>query len=95
MDFLFVLILGAISGKLASQAIKRTNSQSLIMDIVLGILGAILGAVLMTWFSQPGSKNFNFYSNLASISVAIFLVLLSRVVEMPVESPLSDKKDNA
>ena len=92
MSFLLVVGLGAVAGFVASIALKNPVRQSLVLEIVLGILGAILGSVLMTWFSQPGAIGYGFYSALASVITAMILVWLSRIVEIPTETPHGRKK---
>jgi len=83
MSFLLLLVLGGLSGWIASRILGSPNGQSIVMDVVLGTLGAILGAVIMTWFGNPETKAFNFYSLLVSIVAPVVLVWLTRIIDLP------------
>ena len=77
MDFLYFIIVGAISGWLANLLIGK-GGKGLVSNLIVGIVGALLGGWL---FSQFGSGQAVSGLNLESILVSfvgavVFLVVL-------------------
>lgn len=77
MGILLWIILGAISGWIASMIMK--SNQSLLGDILLGIVGAVLGGFVMNLLGQSGVTGFNLYSVLVSILGAAIIIWIGRV----------------
>ncbi len=61
MTILGWLILGMISGLIASK-IVNTTGQGVLLDILLGIVGAFVGGWLCNTFGSAGVTGFNIYS---------------------------------
>lgn len=78
MNILLWLVLGAISGYLASVIMKSAHGW--IEDVILGIIGAFVGGFLMNMFGQPGVTGFNLYSIVVSVLGAIVLIGLGRAI---------------
>lgn len=78
MNILLWLILGAVSGWIASMIMKTDQQQGLFLDIILGIVGAVIGGTLMSLFGQPGATGFNFYSLFVSVLGAVALLSVGK-----------------
>lgn len=78
MNLILWLVLGAVSGWIASMIMKTDNQQGIFLDIILGIVGAIIGGTLMSLFGQPGATGFNFYSLFVSVLGAVALLSLGK-----------------
>lgn len=76
MSILLWIIFGAIAGWVASMFMGTNDS--LLMNIVLGIVGAILGGWLMSFLGESGVSGFNLYSFLVAIFGAIVLIAIAR-----------------
>jgi uncharacterized membrane protein YeaQ/YmgE (transglycosylase-associated protein family) len=76
MGIILWIIFGAIVGWAAS-AITHSND-SLLMDIVIGIVGAVVGGWLMSFFGQTGITGFNFYSFAVAVLGSVVLIALVR-----------------
>jgi uncharacterized membrane protein YeaQ/YmgE (transglycosylase-associated protein family) len=75
MGFIAWIVLGLISGFIASKIVNRTG-QGLILDIVLGIVGALVGGWVFTKLGYAGVTGFNIYSMIVAVIGAIILLLL-------------------
>ncbi len=78
MNILLWIILGAISGWLASIIMK--SSHGMLEDIILGIIGAFVGGFVMNLFGQPGVTGFNFYSLIITVMGSVILIFLGRLI---------------
>jgi uncharacterized membrane protein YeaQ/YmgE (transglycosylase-associated protein family) len=78
MGIILWIVFGAIVGWVAS-AVMGT-SESLLMDIVLGIVGAVLGGWLMSFLGKSGVSGFNLYSFLVAILGAMVLIAIVRAI---------------
>ncbi len=80
MSIIAWLVLGLISGFVASKIINRTG-EGLIMDIVLGVIGAFVGGFVSTRvFAGPPVSGLNLTSFLISIVGAIIVLLVYHAV---------------
>ena len=80
MGFLAWLIVGAISGWLASKVMKTSRQQGLLMDIVVGILGAFVGGFLFEQFGATGTTGFNIWSIFVAFTGAVVLLVAIRLL---------------
>lgn len=80
MGLILWLILGAVAGWLASVLMKTDNSQGLVMDIVLGIVGSVVGGIIMNLFGQSAVTGFNLYSLLVATLGAVVLIWVGRML---------------
>jgi uncharacterized membrane protein YeaQ/YmgE (transglycosylase-associated protein family) len=79
MGWLSLLIVGAVSGWLASIVMRTNASQGLLLDIVVGIIGAFLGGWLFSVLGAPGVTGFNVWSVFVAFIGAVVLLGLLRL----------------
>lgn len=79
MSILAWLILGLISGFIASKIVSKSG-EGLILDIVLGIVGAFVGGFLFTQFGAMPVTGFNIYSMFVAVVGAIVVLLIYHAV---------------
>jgi uncharacterized membrane protein YeaQ/YmgE (transglycosylase-associated protein family) len=75
MSIIAWLILGLISGFIASKLVNKTG-EGMIMDIVLGIIGAVAGGWLFNRFGMAGVTGLNIYSMLVSVVGAVIVLVI-------------------
>ncbi len=75
MSFLAWIVLGLISGFIASKMVNKTG-EGFFLDIVLGIVGAVVGGWLFTAFGAPNVTGVNIYSILVSVVGAIVVLFV-------------------
>jgi uncharacterized membrane protein YeaQ/YmgE (transglycosylase-associated protein family) len=80
MGWLAWLIVGALSGWLASMVMRTNRQQGLLMDIIVGIVGAFIGGVLFNLVGVPGATGFNIWSVFVAFVGAVVLLGLLRMV---------------
>lgn len=78
MGILLWIVFGAIVGVIASMFMG--TKESIVVDIIVGILGAVLGGWLMSFFGKAGVTGFNLYSFLVALLGAIVLIAIVRAV---------------
>jgi uncharacterized membrane protein YeaQ/YmgE (transglycosylase-associated protein family) len=69
------IILGLISGFVASKIVNRTG-EGFILDVILGVVGAIVGGLLFAQFGAPGVTGLNLYSMFVAVIGAIVVLIL-------------------
>ena len=75
MSILAWIVLGLISGFIASKVVNKTG-EGILLDIVLGIVGAVIGGWLFNTFGMAGVTGLNLWSLLvAVIGAVLFLVI--------------------
>ena len=74
MNLLLWIVFGAIAGWLAS--VITNTSESILADIILGIVGALIGGWIMRALGYGGVSGFNVYSFVVAILGAIVLLLI-------------------
>ena len=80
MGIIAWLILGLISGFIASKVVNKTG-EGLVMDIVLGIVGAIVGGFIANRvFGIAGVTGFDIRSIVVSILGAILVLIVYHMV---------------
>ncbi|HKW61890.1 MAG TPA: GlsB/YeaQ/YmgE family stress response membrane protein [Candidatus Acidoferrum sp.] len=75
MSFLAWIVLGLISGFIASKIVNKSG-QGAVMDIVLGIVGAIAGGWLFNAIGHVGVTGINLYSILVSVVGAVVVLFI-------------------
>lgn len=80
MGWLAWIIVGAVSGWLASMVMKTNSQQGLLLDIVVGILGAFIGGFLFNQFGSAGITGFNIWSVLVAFTGAVVLLAVIRLL---------------
>ena len=79
MSFLAWIILGLISGFIASKLVNKSG-EGVILDIVLGIVGAFVGGWLFTTFGASGVTGLNVYSMIVAVIGAIVVLVLYHAI---------------
>ena len=79
MSILAWLVLGLISGFIASKIVNNTGS-GILLDIVLGIVGAMVGGWLFTTFGAMPVTGFNIYSVLVAVIGAVVVLVLYHAI---------------
>ena len=75
------LIVGAIAGWLASMVMKTNQSQGLIADIIVGIVGAFIGGFVLNALGVGGAvTGLNIASILTAFIGAVILLALLRFI---------------
>jgi uncharacterized membrane protein YeaQ/YmgE (transglycosylase-associated protein family) len=75
MSFLAWIVLGLISGFIASK-IVNASGQGVVMDIVLGIVGAVAGGWLFNAMGHTGVTGVNLYSVLVAVVGAVIVLFV-------------------
>ena len=75
MSFLTWMVLGLISGFIASKIVNKSGEGPLI-DIVLGIVGAVVGGWLFNTFGHMGVTGVNLYSILVAVVGAVIVLFI-------------------
>jgi uncharacterized membrane protein YeaQ/YmgE (transglycosylase-associated protein family) len=79
MGILAWIILGLISGFIASKIVNKTG-EGILLDIVLGIVGAVVGGWLFNAFGHPGVTGLNLYSCLVAVIGAIIVLVIYHAI---------------
>src|SRR4051812_4645100 len=79
MSIIGWLILGLISGFIASKIVNKTG-EGLVLDIVLGIIGAVVGGWLFAMFGGTGVTGFNLYRMFVAVIGAVVVLVLYHAV---------------
>jgi uncharacterized membrane protein YeaQ/YmgE (transglycosylase-associated protein family) len=74
MNFLAWVILGLISGFIASKIVNRSG-EGAFLDIVLGIIGAIVGGLLFGLLGMRGVSGLNLHSLIVAVIGAIIVLV--------------------
>ena len=80
MSIIAWLVLGLISGFIASKIVNKTG-EGLVLDIVLGVVGAIVGGFLATrLFGASDVTGLNLYSLFVVVLGAIVVLMVFHLV---------------
>ena len=74
MGIIAWIILGALSGWIASIIMKKNTSMGVIANIVTGIIGAFIGGVVFNFIGAEKVTGLNLYSILVSVVGACILL---------------------
>jgi len=75
MSFLAWIVLGLLSGFIASKLVNKTG-EGFFLDIILGIVGAIVGGYLFTMMGASGVSGVNLYSILVAVVGAMVVLFV-------------------
>jgi len=75
MSILAWLVLGLISGFIASKIVNKSG-EGMILDIVLGIIGAVVGGYIFSILGAAPVTGFNIYSMFVAVVGAIVVLLI-------------------
>ncbi len=79
MSFLGWIVLGLISGFIASKIVNKSG-EGLVVDIVLGVVGGVVGGWLFNQFGAAGVTGFNVYSMLVAIVGAVLILVIYHAI---------------
>ncbi len=79
MSIIAWLVVGLISGFLASKVVNKTGS-GIVMDIVLGIVGALVGGFIFNAIGHSAPSGINIYSILVSFIGAVVVLVIYHMV---------------
>jgi uncharacterized membrane protein YeaQ/YmgE (transglycosylase-associated protein family) len=80
MSIIAWVVLGLISGFIASKIVNRTG-EGIILDIVLGIVGAVAGGFLFHLVGATGVNGFNLWSMFVAVIGAIVVLGIKHALE--------------
>jgi len=75
MSILAWLVLGLISGFIASKIVNHTG-EGVLLDIVLGVVGALVGGWLFNAVGHTGVTGLNIYSMFVAVVGAVVVLVL-------------------
>jgi uncharacterized membrane protein YeaQ/YmgE (transglycosylase-associated protein family) len=75
MSFLAWIVLGLISGFIASKIVNKSG-EGILLDTVLGIIGAIVGGLLFGVFGGYGVSGINLHSLIVAVIGAVAVLLV-------------------
>jgi uncharacterized membrane protein YeaQ/YmgE (transglycosylase-associated protein family) len=79
MSIIGWIVLGLISGFIASKIVNRAGS-GVLLDLILGIVGAVVGGYIFNAVGGVGITGFNLYSMLVAVVGAIVVLLIYHAV---------------
>lgn len=83
MNIILFLILGIVAGWLASVIMKTNQSQGILGDMIMGVLGALIGGSIMDLIGAGDRvSGFNLYSMLVATLGAVLLIWIRRQVRV-------------
>ena len=83
MSIIAWIILGLISGFIASKIVNKTG-EGLVIDLVLGLIGAIVGGWIMAQFGEAGVSGLNLYSLVVAVIGAIIVLVVYHMIRRAV-----------
>ena len=85
MSILAWIVLGLISGFVASKIVNRQGAGCL-LDIVLGIVGAFVGGIIFTGIGGRGVTGFNLWSMFVAVIGAIVVLVVYHLIRRIAQS---------
>lgn len=81
MGFVAWLVLGALSGWVASMVAGTNARMGLVANVVVGVLGAVVGGWIFSLFGRHGVTGLNLYSfAVALVGASVLLFVFKRIV---------------
>jgi uncharacterized membrane protein YeaQ/YmgE (transglycosylase-associated protein family) len=79
MSIIAWLVVGLISGFLASKVVNKAGS-GIVMDIVLGVVGALVGGFIFNALGHSAPSGINIYSIFVSFVGAVIVLVIYHAV---------------
>lgn len=76
MGYLAWLILGALSGWIASMIMGKDSEMGAFANIIVGIIGAFIGGFVFNFIGASGITGFNIWSVIVSVIGACILLFI-------------------
>lgn len=86
MSLLAWIVLGLISGFVASKIVNKTG-EGFFLDIALGIIGAVIGGWLFGMFGSSGVTGLNLYSLFVAVVGAVALLVAYHAIRRVMPRP--------
>lgn len=80
MGIISWLVLGGLSGWIASIIMKKNASMGILANIVVGVVGALIGGFIASLFGLGSVTGLNIFSVLISIAGACLFLWLVRLI---------------
>lgn len=80
MDFLVWIVLGGLAGWVASMIAGTNESQGLLGNIVVGIIGGLLGGFVFGLFGASGVTGFNIWSFVVALVGAVIALFVWKAI---------------
>ena len=88
MSILTWIVLGLIVGFIANRLFDKTG-ESILRNIVMGVIGAVLGGELINKFGIAGATWLNMWSVLVSVSGAALFLVVYHVLQGAPSRPIN------
>jgi uncharacterized membrane protein YeaQ/YmgE (transglycosylase-associated protein family) len=75
MSFIAWIVLGLISGFIASKLVNKSGD-GFLLDVLLGVIGAVVGGYLFQTFGMSGVSGVNIYSILVAVVGAVVVLVI-------------------
>jgi uncharacterized membrane protein YeaQ/YmgE (transglycosylase-associated protein family) len=82
MSILGWIILGLISGFIASKIVNKTG-EGLLLDILLGVVGAVFGGFMFNLVGEVGVTGLNLWSMFVAVIGAVVLLAIKHALFGP------------
>ncbi len=80
MGFIAWIILGALSGWIASKLMDKDSEMNAVANIIVGIVGAFIGGLVFNFIGASGVTGFNIWSLIVSvIGACILLFIINKI----------------
>jgi uncharacterized membrane protein YeaQ/YmgE (transglycosylase-associated protein family) len=79
MGAIFWIVAGAMTGFVCSKLVYK-NSEKLMRDVLVGILGALVGGVIYRQVGYPESRNLPGFSMIIAIAGSVALLVVYRML---------------
>lgn len=76
MGIIAWIIFGGLAGWIASMFAGNNETQGILGNIVVGIIGAFIGGLIMNVLGGSGVTGFNLYSMLVAIAGAVLVLFI-------------------
>ncbi|CAK7054499.1 GlsB/YeaQ/YmgE family stress response membrane protein [Tissierella sp.] len=81
MGYLTWIILGALSGWIASMIMGKNSQMGAISNIIVGIIGAFIGGVVFRLIGASGVTGLNLWSVIVSVVGACILLFIANKIK--------------
>jgi len=79
MSIIAWIVLGLISGFIASKVVNKTG-EGVLLDILLGVVGAVVGGFLFGLVGARGVTGFNIWSMFVAVIGAVVILVIKHAI---------------
>lgn len=80
MGILAWVLLGGVAGWIGSLLMDTDESQGILLNIVIGIVGAFIGGIVFNFFGGAGITGFNLYSLFVATLGSVILLWIASLI---------------